>query len=606
MSTSQRLGACALVIAGAAGAATVSNQDSTQPRGAPLGLVNAHGQSLDPITDGFRAPARFGAVAGEEGQTIYDAWAGSIMAWSMRDPSFFAALNVANQDFINYLNSLPGAVNDPGTPLGQTLRTLGLADDVTKVGGRLQPEHLLPVAADLCLRCHTPGGWLEGRSEPPSNGSSFLKGDFWGASFLEQPLDGSLNPRPVNLAVESEAEMEGVQCDTCHRNTQGFTRQSRFDGSTMAAGNGGFFVSKQNPFGANGTPDDEFKFQNKGEFCGTCHEVTNPLITTRTAGAPPDMLHPIERTYTEWYWSGLRTTKDCQSCHAPMQFLGAHTWLLKEMGTIWGDVDQKWVDKGYPVDATRTVELEAGIRRNRTFMARRAARVTLDSPPPAVRPGDLVNLDVRVTNLTGHKLPTGYAEGRRAWLYVKVTDSRGTLVFEDGTLAPDGTLTATKVYEHEAVTEGYSGAGLPADGDHFHFILLNKIVKDNRIPPAGYKKAAYQADGALIVPENLYADGQNWDVTRFTFPVPAKVSGRLRVQAVLKYQTFSHEYVEFLRDHDNEKTVAAGGRARNIPFSPEYAGLQHWGEVLDRAFVRGNNGAPVDMGSGRWDITVAQ
>lgn len=605
MSIALRLGACALVIAGAASAATVSNQDSTQPRGAPLGLVNSHGQSLNPISDGFRAPARFGAVPGEERRTVYNEWAGSIMAWAIRDPSFFAALNVANQDFINYLNSLPGTVGNPATTLGQTLATLGLADDVSVIGGRLQPERLLPVAADLCLRCHAPAGWLEGHSEPPSNGAGFLKGDFWGASFIEQPLDGSLNPRLVDLTVESEGEMEGVTCDTCHRNKAGFTRQSNFDGSTMAAGNGGFFVSTNNPFGANGTPDDEFKFQKKGEFCGTCHEVTNPLITTRTAGAPAGMLHPIERTYTEWYWSGYRTTKDCQSCHAPMQFLGAHSWLLKEMGTIWGDIDQKWVDKGYPVDATRTAELDAGIRRNKSFLARKAARITLDAPPPSVRPGDPVSLNVRVTNLTGHKLPTGYAEGRRAWLYVKVTDGAGNLVFENGTLAPDGTLTAAKVYEHEAVTEGYSGAGLPADGDHFHFILLNKIEKDNRIPPAGYNKAAYQADGAFIVPENLYADGQNWDVTPYNFVVPANASGRLRVQAVLKYQTFSKDYVDFLRDNDNELTVASGGRARNIPFSTEYAGLQHWGEVLERAFVRGNNGAPVDMGAGTFNITVA-
>ena len=36
---------------------------------------------------------------------------------------------------------------------------------------------------------------------------------------------------------------------------------------------------------------------------------------------------------------------------------------------------------------------------------------------------------VRVVNLTGHKLPTGYPEGRRMWVNVKVWDG-GALVHE--------------------------------------------------------------------------------------------------------------------------------------------------------------------------------
>jgi hypothetical protein len=39
--------------------AAVSENDSTQPRGAPTGLFNDQDQLLDPIIDGFRAPARF-------------------------------------------------------------------------------------------------------------------------------------------------------------------------------------------------------------------------------------------------------------------------------------------------------------------------------------------------------------------------------------------------------------------------------------------------------------------------------------------------------------------------------------------------------------------
>ena len=37
----------------------------------------------------------------------------------------------------------------------------------------------------------------------------------------------------------------------------------------------------------------------------------------------------------------------------------------------------------------------------------------------AVRPGENLTATVAVTNRSGHKLPTGYPEGRRMWLTVK-------------------------------------------------------------------------------------------------------------------------------------------------------------------------------------------
>ena len=73
----------------------------------------------------------------------YRNWAGSMMAQSGRDPLFWAAIAVANQD----------------------------------------ADH----SGETCLRCHLPGGWLQGRSTPE---------------------DGS---------QMTAADREGVQCNICHR-----------------------------------------------------------------------------------------------------------------------------------------------------------------------------------------------------------------------------------------------------------------------------------------------------------------------------------------------------------------------------------------------------
>ena len=70
-------------------------------------------------------------------------WRGNMMAHAMRDPLYLASITIANQDAVD--------------------------------------------VGDLCLRCHTPVGWLEGRSIP---------------------TDGS---------TLTDDDKEGVQCHFCHK-----------------------------------------------------------------------------------------------------------------------------------------------------------------------------------------------------------------------------------------------------------------------------------------------------------------------------------------------------------------------------------------------------
>ncbi|NIR00387.1 MAG: hypothetical protein GTN78_09335, partial [Gemmatimonadales bacterium] len=80
---------------------------------------------------------------------------------------------------------------------------------------------------------------------------------------------------------------------------------------------------------------------------------------------------------------------------------------------------------------------------------------------------------LKVTNLTGHKLITGYPEGRRMWLNIKWYDGGDVLLREDGEYGPmtvdiDGAPTQvdtildlddpnTKVYEaHYAMTQEWA------------------------------------------------------------------------------------------------------------------------------------------------------
>jgi hypothetical protein len=153
---------------------------------------------------------------------------------------------------------------------------------------------------------------------------------------------------------------------------------------------------------------------------------------------------------------------------------------------------------------------------------------------------------VRVTNHSGHKLPTGYPEGRQMWMNLQAYDAAGQLIYESGAynpvsgqLARDGDI---KVYEaKQGLTPELAALLNKNPGESFHFVLNNTVVKDNRIPPQGYTQAAFAQPGLRPVGAS-YVDGQNWDETIYTLPLESE-----RVYARLYYQTASKEYIEFLQ-----------------------------------------------------------
>ena len=592
-----------------------TDEDSTQPRGAPTGEVTSQGQSLDPVSEGFMSAAFRGQQTAGTLQ-IYEDWAGIPMANASRDPGFLATLMVANRDFINYANSISGEPENTKSAIYKFLKSLELEKDITTrdENRRLQPENDLPMTADWCLRCHAPVGWMEAKCQPPTFYEPFLKGQLWGAAAVPYPgFPGA--PQLVDLSKGSEAEGDGVQCDFCHRAKDNFKRQSHFDGSMIPNGNGVYFVDLNNIFGT-GHVFPAHNFQRDPQFCGTCHDLTNPILKTKTRvnGVVPDMLHPLERTFTEWKWSGYPSANvRCQDCHVPMKFQGAHSWMLYPgLNALVGDVDKVFTNPpyGYQVPPNRLTAYQNAVTRNGTFM-KTAASVSFVDLPATVRAGQKIKAQVKVVNNTGHKLPTGFGEGRQVWIHIKAVDGEGNVLFEDGALDPTtGQLMRnrriTKVYEVIMRPLGYHSKVVKRS-EQGHFVLNNFTEKDNRIPPSGFNKDAYTADGAFIIPHDPhdtdYPSGQNWDITPYSVSIPTTAVGPISITATLRYQTFSQEYIEFLDTHDDELTQAHGGRARNIPGGP-YGSLQTWGAVTSQIWSDTGNGPPVDIDSSTVVINV--
>jgi len=529
VSLARRRGGAALLAAAALAAAAAG----AQPLPLPTTSDDFRLPGTQPLTvvHDFATPeacASCHAGYGEPAVEPLRNWQGSMMAQSGRDPVTWAAIAVANQDAAG--------------------------------------------AGETCLRCHLPKGWLEGRSAA---------------------ADGTLM---------TADDRHGVQCSVCHRLVDPFGGPGAppedadiladLAEPVTALASAMMVVDpldrRRGPFdvvaelGSDphlpGAETRVSPFHQSAALCGTCHNVRNPVFTKNPvsgrfeanafdAPADPSLGFPEQTTYDEWaaseyaaagvyapqFGGNREIVSTCQDCHMPrVSGRDAKTGLLREdlpLHDMTGG--NTFVPEILPHHPVFGAEVDAEVlqegKRRAVEMLRRAATLSLALEDGALR--------VRVTNESGHKLPTGYPEGRRMWLHVRALDRSRRVVFESGryvfetaTLVSDPHL---RVWEtlHGLDEEHAAAVGLPA-GKSFHLVLNNVVLKDNRIPPRGFTNAAFAAfDGAPV--GAAYEDGQHWDEA--SYPVGPDAAA---AEATLWYQTASREYVEFLRDEN--ATNAAG------------------------------------------------
>jgi hypothetical protein len=227
------------------------------------------------------------------------------------------------------------------------------------------------------------------------------------------------------------------------------------------------------------------------------------------------------------------------------------------------------------------------------------ARAQLESAAGLQVQGNLL----KVINYTGHKLISGYPEGRRMWLNVKWYDAANGLLREDGAYGtlpvslPDTSLVVatilnlsdpnTNIYEAKfGITQEWASelislgvpsslvlsydrvtalpqmtlgqlASLPPGSSHesFQFALNNVLLSDNRIPPYGMSRDAAQARNLVPVPAAQFGNPgpggvyNYWDELALNPP-----AGAATATIDLLYQPTSWEYIQFLKLANNGLT----------------------------------------------------
>lgn len=587
-------------------------------------------------------------------------WRGSMMAQSARDPLWLACLTVSAQDSI-------WAIGNPN-------------------------------ATDICIRCHSPQGWLEGASDP------------------------------TNTSKLTGGQLDGVHCDFCHRKIDPFTAQGQpdvpaevpgstasqlaakthstniadlrlvrlFDGTPflnsstllptwfgafpayMETGAGQYFVAsssgpKYGPFwDADARHQWNYsRYHKSREFCHACHDVSNPILENALADssgstkfAAASYFH-VERTSSEFLLSaygrgsgassviaGVPHAAKCQDCHMrdvtgagankagllirpdqPLHDLtGGNVWMSRILASVdsaWTGYDaynqrilsgQKYPGASIQVSGLsgQGSNLDRGSKRAMDQL-KMAATLTQEAETAS-------SLTLRVRNNTGHKLLSGFPEGRRMFLSVTFYDSAGNVLREVNKYEPmvsvanpngtdqfvSGAVIDPATKNGELIWEAEMSSSLTGEAKTFHFALADGRHKDNRIPPKGFDKTASIARKAEPVwngqpmldyfSDTEYLGGYD-DVTI------AKPEGTASYSAALYYQSTSREYIEFLRDQikGNASTLkldpvtgkTPSGESASYIVQTDTTGffnnLKGWGDAIHDLWVHNNGAAPIMM-----------
>jgi uncharacterized membrane protein YgcG len=485
-----------MLSAAAASSAGIDDLGGTKPGELPSG-----GKFID--ADGC-AQCHGGGVAGDTSYLPSDTWAGTMMANAARDPVFFAALAIANQD--------------------------------------------APGVGTYCIRCHAPIGFVRGHATP-ADGSSLDKVD-----------------------------SQGIGCEVCHR------------AETSAAPNDPYFLgdaqlvfsddtTKHGPYGSAPSPVHSSVLEpglSDARFCGQCHQVTNPGSELRDAsGAPMGIAFPLDTTFEEWRASAYGDEASgsyagCIDCHMPRVSgdkpvaTPAGAPLRKDPrrhalagGNYWGI---QAVMAANPDRAEAFPIAFENALANTLETLGKAAEVTLEGAPSTLLPGEAFEVKVRVTNLSGHKFPAGYAESRRAWVAVALVDPHdhdAEPVFLAG-----GYDAATGHIKEEPKTRVYRAQhgrwnGQAGEAEE-HIALHDMVLSDSRIPPKGFQASITTMPLGDIDFNDGTGGYRHYDEATLSLTAPAGVTGTKVLSARVYYQSMTREYVEFLRDAN---TTSSHGEA---------------------------------------------
>ena len=416
--------------------------------------------------------------------------------------------------------------------------------------GLINPGHRDEIE-NTCTACHAPQGFHEAR---------LTGGD---AHYTMEDL------------LADDLGLDGVGCTGCHT-IDNIGLAGRFNGdlpiNPEQVAWGGF----ENPWdglmsGQTGFIPAYGEHFRASEVCTSCHSLYSH--TQDLAGESTGNVFFEQATYLEWVNSDFNAEGvQCQTCHMPLveggaiaatqpnwlfeqrfgrhHFVGGNTFMLKLMKDNAATLG---------LSATPT-QYDSTIARTLRGLQQATATLNVQQLPA---PTGEVAFEVEVANQIGHKFPSGYP-ARLAFLEFALRTASGDTLFHSGRWTEaEGIAGRDLPYEphHEVITSPsevqiYEFAFADVAGEETTILeRAATVLKDNRLPPRGFRTSHAAYDTVAIGPAasldadfNRSADGaEGTGADRVMYRVAVgDYRGTVEVAVRLHYQSVPKRWVSAL------------------------------------------------------------
>jgi hypothetical protein len=411
-----------------------------------------------------------------------------------------------------------------------------------------------------CARCHMPMAQftLEQQGEP--------------AGVLGE--GGLLDPEhPLHWLA-----MDGVSCALCHQiQEQGLGFPESYNGRFQIETEGEPLIF--GPYSVEPAQADIMEITSgflptqglhilRSELCATCH-----TLYVQPADGSGDAF-PEQVPYLEWYYSDYRGGSSCQDCHMPQAqggvriavtspyprspfaqhtFSGGNAYMLSLLQAFAEELQVTVSAEHLQQARERTLELLQEQTASLSFQALQLS-------------GTRLTAEVRVENLAGHKLPTGFP-ARRAWLHFSVTDAGGAVVFESGAADGQGRIAGDDADEDPGRFEPHYLAIVHPDQVQIYEAVLGDAqgrvttgllqaatyLKDNRLLPSGLDPALALE---TIRPAGRAAEDPDFfggeDSLQYSLDL-GSAEPPFTITVELLYQSIGYRWAENLREFQGDR-----------------------------------------------------
>ena len=420
--------------------------------------------------------------------------------------------------------------------------------------GLVNPSHKEELE-NICTRCHAPTG---------NENAHFLGQTYYS----------------INEMVNDPLALDGVQCTVCHQITE--ESMGNYSGTFEIGIDHIIWGPYEDPFAnpmvfeTGYTPTQGNQIMDS-RLCASCHTlITNSVDNS---GNPTGNQFVEQAIYHEWLNSDYSINNEsCQSCHVPRiddpvsistrppwleprspfgmhHFTGANTFMVKMIKENGEELGVNANDAQFDSTIVRNTRM----LRNKSILAELIVNNrTLDS----------LYLELSLTNIVGHKFPSGYPS-RRVTIELIVSNNNDT-IFHSGEFDIDGNLLS----EDSDMEPHYNMINLEEQVQIYELVMgdinnevttvlerANYPLKDNRIPPLGFSSNHFAYDTVSIAgmanddPNFNYSngiEGSGSDVLFFNIPT-TNITDNLDISVNIYYQTVNPKWLSHMFTYSSEE-----------------------------------------------------